>query len=100
MATIEVKCTQCSTTNVVKIGKQRGHQQYKCKDCQKRFQLTYTYNAYKPEVREKVELMAHNCSGGRDTARVLGISLNTVVAYFIKSATSKSSQRSLICEDV
>lgn len=79
-----IKCPQCESTKIVKKGIQYGNQRYKCKDCKKSFQLEYNYNAYKPEVREKIEIMAHNSSGVRDTARVLKINRNTVSNYFKK----------------
>jgi len=43
------------------------------------FQLTYTYEARKLSVKEKIVDMAFNGSGVRDTARVLKIGMNTVI---------------------
>jgi transposase-like protein len=43
------------------------------------FQLTYTYEARKPGVKDKIVDMAFNGSGVRDTARVLKIGINTVL---------------------
>jgi len=40
------------------------------------FQLTYTYEARKPGVKDKIVGMAFNGSGVRDTARVLNITLS------------------------
>ena len=84
MAKQDIKCLYCNSLNVIFKGKQSGHQVCRCKDCKRNFQLTYTYNAYKPEVYNKIEKMAHNGSGTRDTARVLGISKNTVTAHLKK----------------
>ena len=84
MAEIKVECPRCSGTGVVRNGEQCGHQRYRCKGCDKRFQLTFTYNARRPGVMEMAEDMAHNGSGVRDTARVLGISPGTVVSLFKK----------------
>jgi len=35
------------------------------------FQLTYSYEANKPEVKEQITEMAFNGTGVRDTARIL-----------------------------
>lgn len=45
---------------------------------------TYCYKAYDPGVKGKVVDMALNGSGVRDTARVLEISKNTVIATLKK----------------
>lgn len=79
-----IYCPRCESDHLVRNGEQCGHQRYRCKDCGKSFQLTYTYNARKPGIKELAEDMAHNGSGVRDTARVLGISPNTVVSLFKK----------------
>lgn len=44
---------------------------YRCPVCTHVFQLTYTYEARKPGVKDKIVDMAFNGSGVRDTARVL-----------------------------
>ena len=85
MALIEVSCKYCNGFNVVKYGSQSGHTRYRCKDCARTFQLTYTYQAYEPGVKEKIVSMAMNGSGVRDTARVLSIGKNTVLAHLKKS---------------
>ncbi|MDE9590596.1 IS1-like element transposase, partial [Xenorhabdus bovienii] len=50
-----------------------------CKDCQRTFQLNYRYNGHKPGMKEKIVDMAINGSGVRDTGRVLGLGINTVM---------------------
>ncbi len=85
MAKQDIECRYCGGINVIFKGKQNGHQVCRCKDCNRNFQLSYSYNAYKPEVREQIEKLAHNGSGTRDTARVLGISKNTVTANLKKT---------------
>ena len=44
------------------------------------FLLEYAYAAQSPEVKQQMVDMAMNTSGMRDTARVLHISPNTVMA--------------------
>jgi len=79
-----VKCRYCESDQLIKSGTQNGHQRLKCKNCKRSFQMTYTYEANKPGVTEKIESLTHNSSGVRDTARVLNISKNTVVAHLKK----------------
>lgn len=64
-----------------------GKQQYICnnKHCSKSsFILDYTYNACKPEIKNKIIPMALNGSGIRDIVRVLKISTTTVMNYIKK----------------
>ncbi|AKE09793.1 transposase [Serratia liquefaciens] len=42
------------------------------------FQLTYSYEVRKPEVKEQITEMAFNGAGIRDTARTLKVGINTV----------------------
>ena len=42
----------------------------------------YRYKAYEPGIKKQVVEMAINGSGIRDTARVLHINKNTVIATF------------------
>lgn len=82
MANILVKCPSCGGEQVYRHGKARsGLQRYRCRDCHHCFQLEYLYEANKPGVTEKIIDMAMNGSGVRDTGRVLGISITTVIAH-------------------
>ncbi len=56
-----------------------GRVRYRCLACPHVFQLTYTYEARKPGVKDKIVEMAFNGAGVRDTARVLKIGINTVL---------------------
>jgi transposase-like protein len=79
-----VKCRYCQSEKLIKMGKQSGQQRLKCKSCGKTFQIDYHYQAHKPGVKEKIERMAHNGNGIRDTARVLNINKNTVISHLKK----------------
>ena len=83
MFVIKVKCPVCGSKNVSKNGTSKvGKQQYICnnKQCHKSsFILDYTYNACKPEVKNKIIPMTLNGSGIRDISRVLKISTTTVM---------------------
>ena len=85
MAYVEVKCPYCESTEVNKSGKNAtGRQRYKCKGCHKTFQLEYKNKASDPEVKKQIVPMVMNGSGTRDTARVLGISKDTVTSTLKK----------------
>lgn len=85
MATIEILCKYCNSDNVKFAGyhysTQNGERKQRCQclSCKKKFQLSYSYEAYKPEVRSKILPMLANGSGIRDTARVLHIGTETVL---------------------
>ena len=88
MALLEVICPLCKTKTVVKFGLNRqGKQRYQCKNeaCSKNtFILDYENKGCLPEVKEKIIAMALNGSGIRDTSRVLGISIMTVLSELKK----------------
>ena len=48
-----IRCPKCSG-NTVKNGKILTKQQYKCKQCYKRFQLEYTYKACEPNTSPNI----------------------------------------------
>ena len=89
MVSVPVQCPHCQSTEVIKAGKQaNGAQRYQCQNeqCERRiFLLHYQDRGRLPEVRRQVVDMALNGSGIRDTARVLQISLTTVLAMLKKS---------------
>ena len=107
MVSVPVHCPYCHSSEIIKAGKQaNGTQRYQCQNgrCARRiFLLQYRDRGRVPEVRRQVVDMALNGSGIRDTARVLRISLTTVIAVLKKSphtsprqprvATSSSSTR-------
>lgn len=56
------------------------------------FQLHYRYNGAKPKTHQTIVDMAMNGSGCRDTARVLRISLNTVLRHLKKLTPHQVAQ--------
>lgn len=88
MATVHVYCPLCKSDKVVKHGvSDEGKQRYQCKNsaCSKNtFLLNYSYSAYCAGTKEKIIEMTLNGSGIRDTARVLGINMNTVMSELKK----------------
>ncbi|WP_162475566.1 IS1 family transposase, partial [Candidatus Erwinia dacicola] len=81
MAKIDIVCFRCSETHgVIRNGHSgSGAQLYRCNQCLKTFQLSYRYNGAKPEPHQAIVDRAMNGSGCHDTARVVRISLNTVL---------------------
>ncbi|CAK8742727.1 hypothetical protein SODG_005981 [Sodalis praecaptivus] len=53
----------------------KGRDRFCCRDCRRVFQLTYSYEARKPGVKEQTTEMAFNGAGVRDTARTLKMAL-------------------------
>ena len=68
---------------------QVGHVCYFCPACPHVFQLTYTYEARKPGVKDKIVDIAFNGAGIRDTARVLKNGINTVLRALKNSPRGK-----------
>jgi transposase-like protein len=85
---IKVKCPFCESEAVSKNGHNKnGKQVYRCNniECKRRsFTEEYTNKAYDPKIREQVLKMAVDCTGTRATARILGISKDTVTAILKK----------------
>ena len=79
---------KCGSNHLIKAGKSiLGVQRYSCQNqkCStKTFMQRYRYKAYEPGIKKQVIEMAINGSGIRDTARVLHINKNTVIATLKK----------------
>ena len=91
MVSVLVKYPSCPSQLIDRHGKARsGLQRYRCRDCHYCFQLDDLYEANKPGVTDKITEMALNSSGVRDTGRVLGISITTVIAHLKNSLRQPS----------
>src|SRR5690242_5921930 len=77
-------CPHCQGTDIVRHGHTRqGKQRYRCRErrCAGRtFLLDYSYRGQSPAVKAHIIDMAMTASGMRDTARVLHVRTNTVLA--------------------
>ncbi len=97
MVLIPVHCPHCDSDQVVKRGKStEGKQRYLCQNqacSHQTFILDYSYRGRVPEVKQQIVDMALNGSGIRDTARVLGISKDTVLSALKKRRYSRTGQR-------
>ncbi|PQJ80285.1 IS1 family transposase [Polaribacter porphyrae] len=79
-----MNCTKCTSSNVIRKGKQNNQQRHYCKNCNKYFQSDYTYKAYQPNTNKLVvSLLKESCSN-RGISRVLNISKNTVLSRMLK----------------
>ncbi|WP_420286699.1 IS1 family transposase [Enterobacter sp. BNK-9] len=106
MASVTVHCPRCDSDEVYRHGHSTSqHERFRCRSCKRVFQLTYTYEARKPGVKDKIVDMAHNVAGVRDTARTLKVGINTVIRGFkklspcrITSSPVAHADVALICE--
>lgn len=80
MPSVNVHCPRCNSAQVYRHGQNpSGHARFRCRDCHRVFQLTYSYEARKPGVKEQIVEMSFNGAGVRDTARTLKVGINTVI---------------------
>ena len=97
MVLIPVHCPHCGSDQVVKRGKtSNGKQRYLCQNetcTYQTFLLDYDHRARLPEIKRQIVDMALNSSGIRDTARVLGISKDTVMSELKKRKRHRVRQR-------
>lgn len=80
MASVNVHCPRCQSAQVYRDGQNpKGYDRFRCRDCHRGFQLTYSYEAREPVVKEQIFEMAFNGVRVRDTGRTLKIGINTVI---------------------
>ena len=83
------KCPVCQSEHLVKNGKTKtGKQRYSCKKCNKQFIVNYTYNACASNTNQQIILFTKEGLGIRSTARVLKISVTTLLKRIISIAKS------------
>ena len=95
MTSISVRCPHCQSDQSVKRGKTScGTQRYLCQNTacdQGSFLLDYCNRGCVPEVKHTIIDMSLNANGVRDTARVLGISTDTVLSELKKKEAALES---------
>ncbi len=85
---LPAECRHCRGHDVVKNGhRPNGSQGWRCNRCKKSFQLSYTYHAHKPGVKEQILEQILNSSGVRDISCNVKIDKNTVIHTLRKKAT-------------
>ncbi|AHA64416.1 Transposase [Shigella dysenteriae 1617] len=53
MASVNIHCPRCQSAQVYRHGQNpKGHDRFRCRDCHRVFQLTYTYEACKPGIKD------------------------------------------------
>ncbi|ADQ82754.1 IS1 family transposase [Riemerella anatipestifer] len=85
-------CPHCLSKKIIKNGRTKTlKQQYYCKECYRRFIDYYTYHAYHSEINRKIVVYTKEGLGIRSIARVLGISVTTVLKRLLAIAKALSS---------
>ncbi|ELT4259809.1 IS1 family transposase [Escherichia coli] len=101
MASVNIHCPRCQSARVYRHGQNpKGRDRFRCRDCHRVFQLTYTYQARKPGMKELITEMAFNGAGGCDTARTLKIGINTVIRTLNKLAPKRITSSPVAHADV
>jgi insertion element IS1 protein InsB len=86
---VSYSCPTCKSTQLIKSGKTATEKQrYCCKECSKRFIIDYSYQAYKTDINQQIILFTKEGLGIRSTARVLQISVTTLLKRIIRIAES------------
>lgn len=83
----KISCPKCEGS-AVKNGFQGEMQRYKCKWCQKKFQLRFTYNACNNSTNDSVIILLKEGCGIRSISRILKISSQTVLSRIIGIANT------------
>ena len=79
----KIFCPSCDGISI-KNGKQNERQRYRCKQCQKSFQLEYVYKAYSPGINELIMSLLKESCGIRSISRITNISAKTVLSRILK----------------
>ena len=99
MVSVALTCPFCGSENVDKNGHSNGKQRYVCHNSEcshKTFYAEYTYNAYKPEVKQDIIKMSVDGTGVRAISRI-GISTDTVISELKKRKLDKLRERRIFC---
>lgn len=77
---VEFLCPHCHSNNIIKSDKSStGKQRHQCKNCHKRLITNYINKTYQPDTNHKIIQLTKEGLGIRSTARVLGISITTLL---------------------
>lgn len=79
-----MNCTSCNSSHIIKKGLRNNKQRYYCKNCQKYFQVKYTYQACKADTNRFIKKLLKEGCGVRGIARILNISKDTVLSRMLK----------------
>ena len=93
MVLVPIKCLHCESTDVIRYGQTSTEKhRFLCRNdgCGKTFIQDYSDRGRLPEIKQRIVAIAVNGSGIRDTARVLGISTDTVMNELKKRGRAAS----------
>ncbi|WP_299223806.1 IS1 family transposase [uncultured Psychroserpens sp.] len=79
----KIQCPRCNGISI-KNGFQNNKQCYKCKVCNKRFQLKYSYRAYNSDTNALIKSLLKEGCGIRSISRIIDISAKTVLSRMLK----------------
>jgi insertion element IS1 protein InsB len=83
-----IKCCRCSGQPVRNGKSKNGAQRYYCRTCKKTFQATYLYRACSHRVNRLIISLTKEGCGIRSIARLIGISIATVIRRIKRIAAS------------
>ena len=84
-------CPISKSDKLIKRGKTvTGKQRYCCKECCKRFIIEYTYKAYQSNINQQIILFTKEGLGIHSTARILCISVTTLLKRIVGIAENIS----------
>ena len=99
MVLVPIKCLHCGSIDVIRYGQiSNEKQRFLCRNdgCGKTFIQEYSDKGRLPEIKQRIVDMAVNGSGIRDTARVLGISTDTVINE-LKKKSQNCKRLTMLC---
>ena len=94
MVLVPLKCLHCESIDVVRHGQTSNEKRhFLCRNegGGKTFIQEYSDKGRLPEIKQRIVDMAVNGSGIRDTARVLGVSTDTVINELKKKSQNCKS---------
>lgn len=82
---MNAQCPKCNSHNCIKSGfTLQKKQRFYCKNCHKKFLMSYTYHAYFSRINHQIVVLLKEGVGMRSICRILGIALNTLTSRILK----------------
>lgn len=86
---MNAQCPKCNSHNCIKSGfTLQKKQRFYCKNCHKKFLMSYTYHAYFSGINHQIVVLLKEGVGMRSICRILGIALNTLGSRILKISNS------------
>src|ERR1051326_2206067 len=74
-----MKCSGCNADGQKNGRSKKGVQRYRCKRCDRFWQSSYQYKACEQGISQKIVVLKRESCGIRSIARILNISVTTVI---------------------